>query len=179
MVNDLAPTEEARRADPGRLLRAYQTAASTLNLLRAVATGGERPDAGARLEQATSSARPRPAPGTSSWPGRSAGRWTSCGPAGSADESLHGVELYCSHEALILEYERALTRPGVGGVGAYDLSGHFVWVGDRTRARGGAHIDFVSRIANPIGHEGRPVGRARRRSPSWSSGWTRTRRRAG
>ena len=68
---------------------------------------------------------------------------------GVDDAALEGVELYASHEALILEYERALTRIEDGR--AYDLSGHFVWVGERTRQIDGAHLDFVSRIANPIG----------------------------
>ena len=77
---------------------------------------------------------------------------------GVRDDVLHGVELFASHEALILEYERALTRPGPDGR-AYDLSGHFVWVGDRTRSPGGAHIDFVSRLANPIGMKVGPTAR--------------------
>ena len=68
---------------------------------------------------------------------------------GVHDAALEGVELYASHEALILEYERALTRVEDGR--AYDLSGHFVWVGERTRQMDGAHLDYVSRIANPIG----------------------------
>ncbi|HEY6744792.1 MAG TPA: 3-deoxy-7-phosphoheptulonate synthase class II [Mycobacteriales bacterium] len=151
MVNDLAADAAARRPDPGRLLRAYQTAAATLNLLRAVATGGESAlsrvhdwnkdfvrtsPAGARYEQLAREI------------GRAMDFMRACG---IQDDSLQSVELYCSHEALILEYERALTRPGVAGTGAYDLSGHFVWVGDRTRSLGGAHVDFVSRIANPIG----------------------------
>ena len=68
---------------------------------------------------------------------------------GVHDAALEGVELYASHEALILEYERALTRIEDGR--AYDLSAHFVWVGERTRQMDGAHLDFVSRIANPIG----------------------------
>ena len=65
------------------------------------------------------------------------------------DEALRTVTLYCSHEALALEYDRALTR--VAGGRAYGLSGHFLWVGERTRQLDGAHIDFISRIANPIG----------------------------
>jgi len=65
------------------------------------------------------------------------------------DEALRGVELYVSHEALILDYERALTRESDGR--AYDLSAHTVWVGERTRQLDGAHVDFLSRIANPIG----------------------------
>ena len=68
---------------------------------------------------------------------------------GVHDGALEGVELYASHEALILEYERALTRVEDGK--AYDLSGHFVWVGERTRQLDGAHLDYVSRIQNPIG----------------------------
>ena len=65
------------------------------------------------------------------------------------DEALRTVTLYCSHEALALEYDRALTRVADGR--AYGLSGHFLWVGERTRQLDGAHIDFISRIANPIG----------------------------
>jgi 3-deoxy-7-phosphoheptulonate synthase len=68
---------------------------------------------------------------------------------GVRDAALDSVELYASHEALILEYERALTRIEDGR--PYDLSGHFVWVGERTRQMDGAHLDFVSRLANPIG----------------------------
>jgi len=65
------------------------------------------------------------------------------------DEALRTVTLYCSHEALALEYDRALTR--VSDSRAYGLSGHLLWVGERTRQLDGAHIDFISRIANPIG----------------------------
>jgi 3-deoxy-7-phosphoheptulonate synthase len=65
-------------------------------------------------------------------------------------DPTHGVELYASHEALLLEYERALTRYDENAV-AYDLSAHLLWVGDRTRALGGAHVDFVGRVANPVG----------------------------
>src|ERR1700710_1320580 len=74
-------------------------------------------------------------------------------PCGVHDAALESVELYASHEALILEYERALTRVETRkGIDlAYDLSAHFVWVGERTRQMDGAHLDFVSRIANPIG----------------------------
>ena len=68
---------------------------------------------------------------------------------GVDQEELRRVDFHSSHEALILEYERALTRIEDGR--AYDLSGHFVWVGERTRQLDGAHLDFVSRIANPIG----------------------------
>ena len=149
MVNDLTQDAALRRPDPERILRAYNTAASTLNLLRAYAGGGlaaldrvhswntafaRDTETGIRYEQLASEID------------RAVRFMRSCGVH---DGALESVELYASHEALILEYERALTR--VEGGRAYDLSGHFVWVGERTRQLDGAHLDFVSRIANPIG----------------------------
>jgi len=73
-----------------------------------------------------------------------------CGVDLDRIESAHGVELYASHEALLLDYESALTRYDEGGA-AYDLSGHMLWVGERTRALDGAHVEFVRGIANPVG----------------------------
>lgn len=149
MVNDIAATRAARTPDPARILRSYHTAAATLNLLRAFATGGmadlhqvhdwnrdfvRTSRAGERYEALAREID------------RALAFMRACG---INDDALHGVELYASHEALILDYERALTR--VDGGEAFDLSGHFVWVGERTRTLEGAHIDFVSRLANPIG----------------------------
>jgi 3-deoxy-7-phosphoheptulonate synthase len=146
MVNDLYGE---RTPDPKRILRAYSTAASTLNLLRAYAGGGlasldrvhawntafaRTTETGSRYDKMASEID------------RAVRFMRACGVH---DAALEGVELYASHEALILEYERALTRIEDGR--AYDLSGHFVWVGERTRQMDGAHLDFVSRIANPIG----------------------------
>jgi 3-deoxy-7-phosphoheptulonate synthase len=149
MVNELNGDAAARQPDPERLLRAYSTAASTLNLMRAYAGGGlaslekvhswntafaRSTETGSRYEQLAGEID------------RAVQFMRACGVH---DAALEGVELYSSHEALILEYERALTR--LEGGKAYDLSGHFVWVGERTRQMDGAHLDFVSRIANPIG----------------------------
>jgi 3-deoxy-7-phosphoheptulonate synthase len=146
MVNDLFGD---RTPDPQRIMRAYSTAASTLNLLRAYAGGGlasldrvhawntafaRSTETGARYERLASEID------------RAMRFMRACGVH---DAALESVELYAGHEALILEYERALTRLEDGR--AYDLSGHFVWVGERTRQLDGAHLDFVSRIANPIG----------------------------
>jgi 3-deoxy-7-phosphoheptulonate synthase len=150
MVNDLEPTPEARRADPGRLLRAYQTAASTLNLLRAFATGGEA-DLGRVHDWNKDFVRTSPAGARYEQLAREIDRAMDFMRAcGVRDDVLRGVELFSSHEALILEYERALTRPGPDGR-SYDLSGHSVWIGDRTRTLDGAHVDYVSRLANPVG----------------------------
>jgi 3-deoxy-7-phosphoheptulonate synthase len=149
MVNELDGDLAQRTPDPRRILRAYSTAASTLNLLRAYASGGlaslnrvhswnaefaRSTDTGARYEQLAAEID------------RAVRFMRACGVH---DAALDGVELWASHEALILDYERALTR--IEGGKAYDLSGHFVWVGERTRQMDGAHLDFVSRIANPIG----------------------------
>jgi 3-deoxy-7-phosphoheptulonate synthase len=71
--------------------------------------------------------------------------------AGVDPESFKKVDFYSSHEALILEYEKALTRIDSRTGNAYDVSGHFVWVGERTRQLDGAHLDFASKIHNPIG----------------------------
>jgi 3-deoxy-7-phosphoheptulonate synthase len=72
---------------------------------------------------------------------------------GVQDTSLHTVEIFASHEALLLDYERALLRldaPGPEGK-LYDLSSHFLWIGERTRQLDGAHIAFAELLANPIG----------------------------
>jgi 3-deoxy-7-phosphoheptulonate synthase len=159
MVNDLTGD---RTPDPRRILRAYNTAASTLNLLRAFAGGGlaslnrvhswntefaASTDTGSRYEQLAAEID------------RAVQFMRACGVR---DAALDSVELYAGHEALILDYERALTRVEDGL--AYDLSGHFVWIGERSRQLDGAHVDFVSRIQNPIGVKLGPST-----SPEWAA----------
>jgi 3-deoxy-7-phosphoheptulonate synthase len=159
MVNDLTGD---RTPDPQRILRAYNTAASTLNLLRAFASGGlasldrvhswntefaRSTGTGSRYEQLAAEID------------RAVQFMRACGVR---DAALDGVELYAGHEALILDYERALTRVEDGL--AYDLSGHFVWIGERSRQLDGAHVDFVSRIQNPIGVKLGPTT-----SPEWAA----------
>ena len=71
---------------------------------------------------------------------------------GVDSHSLHSVEIFSSHEALLLDYERAMLRLQDGDVPKlYDLSGHFLWIGERTRQLDGAHIAFAEILANPIG----------------------------
>jgi 3-deoxy-7-phosphoheptulonate synthase len=149
-VNGLDFTPEARRPDPARLLRAYHCAAATLNLCRAFTTGGyadlhqvhawnqdfvaESPT-GRRYEQLAGEID------------RALSFMKACG---ADPEELHGVELYSSHEGLLLEYERPLTRiDGRTGL-PYDLSAHLVWIGERTRDIDGAHVEFFRHIRNPI-----------------------------
>ena len=150
-VNDFEFTPEARRPDPARLLQAYNSAAGTLNLCRAFASGGyadlhqahawnqdfvAQSPAGQRYEQLAGEID------------RALAFMKACG---ADSEELHGVELYASHEALLLDYERALTRIDIRTGLPYDLSAHLVWIGERTRDPNGAHVEFCRQIRNPIG----------------------------
>ena len=150
-VNDLEFTLAARTPDPSRLVKVYNTSAATLNLVRAFTNGGfadlrevhswnqgfvRDSSAGERYEQMA----------------REIGRALAFLRSAGADPAeFRTVDLYSSHEALILEYERALTRIDSRTQLPYNVSGHFVWIGERTRQLDGAHVDFVSRIRNPIG----------------------------
>jgi 3-deoxy-7-phosphoheptulonate synthase len=150
-VNSLEFTAAARRPDPGRLLRAYHCAAVTLNLCRAFTTGGY-----ADLHQvhAWNQDFVRASPSGQRYE-RLAGEidralafMRACG---SDPDELRTVELYSSHEALLLPYEDALTRTDPRSGAAYDLSAHLLWVGERTRQLDGAHVAFAAGIANPLG----------------------------
>jgi len=153
-VNDLARDAAARQPDPARMLRAYHAAALTLNLVRSYATGGfadlrrvhawnadfvRRSPAGQRYESLAADID------------RALAFMVACGVDLDRMHAAHSVELFASHEALLLDYESALTRADERTGRPYDLSGHMVWVGERTRQLDGAHVEFASRIANPVG----------------------------
>jgi 3-deoxy-7-phosphoheptulonate synthase len=149
-VNDYAFTPAARASDPRRLLRAYHTSSATLNLIRAFTQGGF-----ADLRQVhdwnrgfTSNAANARYEALARDIDRAMRFMFACG----ADfDALRTTDFYSSHEALLLDYERALTRIDSRTGLPYDVSAHFVWGGERTRDLGGAHIEFLSRIRNPIG----------------------------
>ena len=150
-VNGFDFSAESRTPDPGRLLRAYHSSAVTLNLCRAFTTVGyadlhqvhawnqdfvaDSP-AGQRYERLAGEID------------RALSFMRACG---AEPAELRTVELYSSHEALLLDYEQALTRVDSRTGRAYDTSAHFLWVGERTRALDGAHIEFARSISNPIG----------------------------
>lgn len=150
-VNGFEFTPEARRHDPQRMLDIYNASAATLNLIRAFVTGGY-----ADLRQVHT--------------------WNTDFVSGSLygqryeklaqeidkamqfmqaigidAEQLRRVDFHSSHEALVLEYEHAMTRIDSRTQAPYDVSGHFVWIGERTRQLDGAHVELLSRIRNPIG----------------------------
>ncbi|EFV14380.1 class II 3-deoxy-7-phosphoheptulonate synthase [Segniliparus rugosus] len=157
MVNGFAPDERGRQHDPSRLVRAYANASAAMNLVRALTAAGEadlhrihdwnrefvrQSPAGARYEVLAKEI------------GRGLKFMAACGVS---DRELESAQIFASHEALVLDYERAMLRlaenPGNpdGDPALYDLSAHFLWIGDRTRQLDGAHIAFMELINNPIG----------------------------
>ncbi len=149
-VNDYAFTPQARRHDPARLVQAYHASSSTLNLIRAFTQGGF-----ADLRQVHEWNRGfvgNTAKARYEVMARDIDKAMRFMDACGADfDALRTVAFYASHEALILEYERALTRIDSRTGDPYDVSGHFVWIGERTRQLDGAHVDLLSRVRNPIG----------------------------
>jgi 3-deoxy-7-phosphoheptulonate synthase len=150
-VNGFDFTPDARRTDPRRLLDAYHCSAVTLNLCRAFTKGGyadlrqvhawnqdfvAQSPAGRRYDQLAGEID------------RALAFMNACG---ANPDEFHGVEFYSSHEALLLDYERALTRTDSRTQLPYDVSAHFLWIGERTRQLDGAHVEFMSKIRNPIG----------------------------
>src|SRR5690349_17683339 len=150
-VNGFDFTPEARGHNPQRLVDVYHASSATLNLARAFTTGGyadlrqmhawntdfvKRSPVGERYERI----------------GREIDQALAFMDAIGVDpDEFHTVDFYSSHEALILEYEHALTRIDSRTEEPYDVSGHFVWIGERTRQLDGAHVELLRHIANPIG----------------------------
>ncbi|MEO5974017.1 MAG: 3-deoxy-7-phosphoheptulonate synthase class II [Ilumatobacteraceae bacterium] len=154
MVNDPAPHPEARRPNPDRLIQAYHQAASTLNLLRAFTKGGfadlNRVHAW-NQEFVASSAEGQRYEQVAGEVERALAFMRACGVDTETNTALHQVDVYTSHEALILGYEEALTRQDSLTGGWYDCSAHMLWIGDRTRQLDGAHVEFLRGVGNPIG----------------------------
>jgi 3-deoxy-7-phosphoheptulonate synthase len=150
IVNGYPFTPESRRADPRRLIQGYHTSASTLNLIRAFTQGGF-----ADLREvhswnrgfATNPANQRYASLASE-----IDRAVKFMEAAGADfDELKRVEFYTSHEGLLMDYERPMTRIDSRNGTPINTSAHFLWIGERTRDLDGAHVDYFSRIRNPIG----------------------------
>ncbi len=150
MVNGYEFTPENRGHDAARMVRAYHTSASTLNLIRAFTQGGF---ADLRLVHHWNKGfTANPAHSRYESLAREIDRAVRFMDACGADfEALKRVEFFASHEALLLDYERALTRTDSRTNLPYDTSAHFLWIGERTRDIDGAHVDFLSRVRNPIG----------------------------
>ncbi len=150
IVNGYDFTPESRVADPSRLVKGYHTAASTLNLIRAFTQGGF-----ADLRQVHSWNRGFAAnPANQRYEGLAGeiDRAIKFMEAAGADfDELKRVEFYSSHEGLLMDYERPMTRIDSRTGTPYNTSAHFIWIGERTRDLDGAHVDFLSRVRNPLG----------------------------
>jgi len=156
MINAMPFTEADRVPDPKRLLRVYEQSAATLNLLRAFAQGGladltkvqswvtEFLDGTPQAEKFAELA------------GRieeSLNFMRACGITPETARPLAETDFYTSHEALLLNYEEALTRRDTitDEKDWYATSAHMIWIGDRTRQPDGAHVEYMRGIGNPIG----------------------------
>ena len=150
-VNGFEFTPESRIPDPNRLLDVYNASAATLNLVRAFVTGGyadlrqvhtwntdfvKTSPAGQRYEQLA---------------GEIDKALSFMKAIGADPEELRRVDFHSSHEALLMEYEHAMTRVDSRTEQPYNVSGHFVWIGERTRQLDRAHVEYFRHIRNPIG----------------------------
>jgi 3-deoxy-7-phosphoheptulonate synthase len=153
-INGIDFTPESRIPDPDRMIRAYSQSAATLNLLRAFATGGY-----ANLRQVHQWTLDFM--GRSPWAqkfaetadriGEALDFMAACGVDPETVPQLQGTSFYTSHEALLLQFEQALTRRDSLTGDWYDCSAHMLWIGDRTRFEGSAHVEFLRGVGNPLG----------------------------
>jgi 3-deoxy-7-phosphoheptulonate synthase len=149
-VNGYEFTEQSRTANPQRLLDAYHTSASTLNLIRAFTTGGfaDLREVHAWNRGFTDNPANKRYESIAGDIDRAMKFMEACGVD---SQELKATEFFVSHEGLLFDYERPLTRIDSRTGLPYVTSGHFIWIGERTRQLDGAHIDFFSRVRNPIG----------------------------
>jgi 3-deoxy-7-phosphoheptulonate synthase len=154
IVNDIEFTAQAREPDPRRQLEAFRQSAATLNLLRAFATGGY-----ANLENAhrwmlgfvKDSPQSERYQEVADRITETLGFMRAIGLDAEAHPELRATDFYTSHEALLLGYEQAMTRLDSTSGDYYATSGHMIWIGDRTRQVGGAHVEYCRGLKNPIG----------------------------
>jgi len=150
IVNGYDFTPESREADPRRLVQGYHTAVATLNLIRAFTQGGF-----ADLRQVHSWNKGFAANPANHRYEKLAGEIDKAikfmEAAGADFDELKRVEFYSSHEGLLMDYERPLTRIDSRNGTPVNTSAHFLWIGERTRDIDGAHLDYFSRVRNPIG----------------------------
>ena len=156
MINDMEFNKASREPDPHRLIEGYEQSAATLNLIRAFAQGGMADLA--KVHEWTLGFL-ADTPETTKYQevadriSESLNFMKACGLTSDTASQLRETEFYTSHEALLLNYEEALTREDTitAEKGWYSTSAHLLWVGDRTRQHDHGHIEFLSGIQNPVG----------------------------
>ncbi|MBT5088166.1 MAG: 3-deoxy-7-phosphoheptulonate synthase class II [Micrococcales bacterium] len=149
-VNGYEFTPESRVNDPYRLMQAYNTSASTLNLIRAFTTGGfaDLREVHSWNKGFTDNPANKRYENIAQDIDRAMRFMEACGI--DANE-LKSTEFFVSHEGLLFDYEVPLTRLDSRSGAPYVTSGHFIWIGERTRQLDGAHVDYFSRVKNPLG----------------------------
>jgi len=160
IINGVEFTKESRIPDPKRMIRAYNQASATQNLLRAFASGGladlhrvhqwtehfaHRGEVSKKYEALAEDI------------GKSLKFMKACGVTSKTYRTLRETDFYTSHEALLLPYEEAFTREDSITGDWYDTSAHMLWIGDRTRQLDGAHVEFLKGVKNPIGVKAGPT----------------------
>ena len=154
IVNGPEFTETARVPDPERMLNAYRQSAATSNLLRAFAQGGYASLDNVHrwyLDYAKESPSGRHYREIAERISECLAFMRACGITAASTPQLRGTSFFTSHEALLLGYEQALTRVDSTTGEWYGLSGHMLWIGDRTRQPDHAHVEFCRGIRNPLG----------------------------
>lgn len=153
IINGMEFSAEAREADPKRILQAYHQSAATLNLIRAFAQGGL-----ADLNQVqkwnldfVDGAQSERFSDMASKITQALAFMQACGITAENTSTLRETEFFTSHEALLLNYEEALTRKDHLTGDWYDCSAHMLWIGERTRNLEGAHLEFLRGVGNPLG----------------------------
>lgn len=150
MVNGFDFTEADRWPDPQRMVEGYRISSATLNVIRAFTQGGFADLR--RVHEWNRGFTKNPAYKRYERTAKEIDRAIRFMDACGADfDEIRTVEFFVGHEALLLDYERALTRIDSRSAQAYDTSAHFLWIGERTRQLDGAHVEFLSRVSNPIG----------------------------
>ena len=154
IINGPEFTSEARIPDPARMEFGYFQSASTLNLLRAFASGGyadlhevHRWNLGF-VERSPLAERYRD---LATRIDETLNFMTACGMTSATTRDMRETDFYISHEALLLPYEQALARVDSTTGDWYGCSAHFLWIGDRTRQAEGAHVEFLRGVKNPLG----------------------------
>ena len=154
MVNDDAAGADARTPDPARMVRAYHQSAATLNLLRAFTKGGFADLTQVHAwnqEFVASSAQGRRYEALAGEIERALRFMTAIGIDLTRADTVRQVDVWTSHEGLVLDYEEGLTRTDSLTGEPYDCSAHMLWIGERTRQPDGAHVEFFAGVRNPLG----------------------------
>nr|WP_171818336.1 3-deoxy-7-phosphoheptulonate synthase class II [Pyxidicoccus fallax] len=154
IINGMDFDARERTPDPRRLLMAYHQSSATLNLLRAFAQGGYTDLCNLHrwtLDFVASSPQGDHYKGLADKIFESLCFMSALSSSPEPHANPGPVDLFTSHEALLLNYEEALTRPDPGTGGWLDTSAHMLWIGERTRQLNGGHVEFMRGIQNPIG----------------------------